>query len=234
MQRPTLDVVIHAMDIHVMIYTGNCLCIHYWPLAPLEQWRIDYVGPIVSTSSKRNQFIIVAIEYLTKWAEAKGVKCLDSKQTIIFLYENIIARFGSPKILISDRGTHFLNENVKEITSIFTIQHRKTTPYHLQTSGRAKWMNQTLVRILHKTVVNNKKDWDVKLTAALWAYRFTYKVTTSITPFALMYGIKAILLIELEIPSLRIANQERLDWSRSVKDKMEQLEALHEFRKMAI
>lgn len=95
-------------------------------------------------------------------------------------------------------------------------------------------MNQTLVRILHKTVVDNKKDWDVKLTVALWAYRFTYKVTTSTTPFALMYGIEAILFIELEIPSLRIANQERLDWSRSVKDKMEQLEALHEFRKMAI
>jgi len=72
------------------------------PIALLEKWGIDYVGPFAPISSQRNQYIIVATEYLNKWAEAKAVKKADGKQTTIFLYENIISRFGCPKILVSD------------------------------------------------------------------------------------------------------------------------------------
>jgi hypothetical protein len=74
-------------------------------------------------------------------------------------------------------------------------------------------VNQTLVRILCKTVHEYKKDWDSKLAITLWAYRWSYKVTTRATPFSLVYGIEAILPIEFEIPSLRIAINERLDES---------------------
>ena len=203
------------------------------PLVPLEKWGIDYVGPITPTSSRRNQYIIVATEYLTKWAEAKAVKSADAKQTAIFLYENVIARFGCPKVLISDRGAHFLNEAIEEMTKLLQINHRKTTPYHPQTNGMTERVNQTLFRILRKIVADNKRDWDVKLTAALWAYRTTYKVTTRATPFALMYGIEAILPIELEVQSLRIAMDERLNDSQSLKDRLEHLEALSEARRLA-
>ena len=203
------------------------------PIAPLEKWGIDYIGPVNPASSRRNQYIIVATEYLTKWAEAKALKQADATQTAIFLYENIIARFGCPKILISDRGTHFLNDTVKEMTELFRINHRKTTPYHPQTNGMAERVNQTLVRILRKTVVDSKRDWDIKLTAALWAYQTTYKVTTKATPFALMYGVEAILPIEFEVMSLRIAINERLDTSQSLKDRLARLEALTEARQIA-
>jgi hypothetical protein len=91
-------------------------------------------------------------------------------------------------------------------------------------------VNQTLVRILRKTIHDSKKDWDSKLTAALWAYRTTYKVTTRATPFSLVYGIEAILPIEFEIPSLFIAINERLDESQSLKDRLERLEGLNEAR----
>lgn len=76
-------------------------------------------------------------------------------------------------------------------------------------------------------------DWDIKLTPALWAYRTTYKVTTRTTPFALMYGIEAILPIEFEVQSLRIAIDERLDDSDSLRDRLERLKALSESRRMA-
>jgi hypothetical protein len=175
----------------------------------------------------------VATEYLTKWAEAKAVKKADAKQTAIFLYENIIARFGCPKILISDRGTHFINEAIEEMTTLFNINHRKTTPYHPQTNGQTERVNQTLVRILRKTVIDSKRDWDTKLTAALWAYRTTYKVTTRATPFSLMYGIEAILPIEFEVQTLRIATEQRLDTSQSLKDRLASLEALNEGRQLA-
>jgi len=65
------------------------------------------------------KYIIVATEYLTKWAEAKAVKVDDAKATATFLYENVITRFGCPKILISDRGKHFLNEAIENMASLF-------------------------------------------------------------------------------------------------------------------
>ena len=203
------------------------------PISPIEKWGIDYIGPIAPMSSKRNQYIIIAVEYLTKWAEAKAIKAADAKQTAIFLYENIISRFGCPQILVSDKGTHFLNEAIEEMTKLFQINHRKTTPYHPQTNGLAERVNQTLVRILRKTVTDSKRDWDNKLTAALWAYRTTYKVTTRMTPFALMYGLEAVLPIEFEIRPLRLAISERLDTSDFLKARLTGLEALNESRQLA-
>ena len=80
--------------------------------------------------------------------------------------------------------------------------------------------------------MDSKQDWDSKLTAALWAYRTTYKVTTRMTPFALMYGLEAILPIEFEIPSL-LAIGERLDTTESLKNRLTELEALNENRQLA-
>jgi hypothetical protein len=202
-------------------------------LAPFEKWGIDYIGQISPASSRRNEYIIIATEYLTKWAEAKAVKKADAKQTAIFLYENIISRFGCPKILISDRDSHFLNPVIREMTQLFQINHRKTTPYHPQTNGQTERVNQTLIRILWKIVNESKRDWDIKLTAALWAYRTTYKMTTRATPFSLIYGMKAILPIEFEVPSLRIAIENRLDDSTSLKDRLAWLESLNERRQLA-
>ena len=86
------------------------------PLVPFEKWGIDYIGQISLASSKRNEYIIIAIEYFTKWVEAKVVKKANAKQTSIFLYKNIISRFGYPKILIKDGGLYFLNPVIKEMT----------------------------------------------------------------------------------------------------------------------
>ena len=84
----------------------------------------------------------------------------------------------------------------------FRIDHRKTTPYHPQTNAQMERVNGILVSILRKTVLDSKRDWDVKLTATLWAYRTTYKVTTQAIPFSLVYGLEATLPIEYEVESL--------------------------------
>jgi len=88
------------------------------------------------------------------------------------------------------------------------------------------------VHILHKIVIKSKRDWDHKLTVALWAYRTTYKVSTRTTPFSLVFGVEAILPMEFEVPSLRIAKDERLDDSQSMKDRLERLEGLSEARRL--
>ena len=123
-------------------------------------------------------YIVVATEYLTKWAEVKAVKTNTTKHATTFLYENIISRFGCPKILVSDRGTYIMNSLIQEMTYMFQIDHRKTTPYHLQINGQTKCINGILVSILRKTVLDSMRDWDVKLTTVLWAYRTIFKVTT--------------------------------------------------------
>jgi hypothetical protein len=119
------------------------------------------------------------------------------------------------------------------MTQLFQINHRKTTPYHPQTNGLIERVNQTLIHILRKIVTESKRDWDIKLTAALWAYCTTYKVTTRATPFSLMYGMEAILPIEFEVPSLRSTIENRLDNSTSLKDRLAWLESLNEMRQLA-
>ena len=203
------------------------------PLGPFEKWGIDYIGEVHPKSSKGMAYIVVATEYLTKWAEAKAVKTNTTENATIFLYEIIIAKFGCPKILVSDRGAHFINDVIREMTERFQIDHRKTTPYHPQTNGQTERVNGILVSILRKMVRDSKRDWDTKLTAALWAYRTTFKVTTQATPFSLVYGIEATLPIEFEVKSLRVAVDARLTDKQSLKDRLVLLEALDESRRFS-
>ena len=117
-------------------------------ISSLEKWNIDYIGLIVPMSSKHNQYIIIAVEYLTEWVEAMEIKVADAKYTAIFFYENIISCSSYPLFLVSNKGTHFLNKTIEKITNLFQINHWKTTSYHLQINGLAKRINQTLVHIL--------------------------------------------------------------------------------------
>ena len=103
-------------------------------------------------------YIVVATEYLTKWAEARVVKTNTIAHVATFMYENIICRFGCPKILVRDRSTHFLNDLIEEMTDRFHIDHKKTTPYHPQTNGQTERVNGILVSILRKTVIDSKRD----------------------------------------------------------------------------
>ena len=149
------------------------------------------------------------------------------------MYENIISRFGCPKILVSDRSTHSLNDLISEMTHKFQINHRKTTPYHPQTNSQTERVNGILLSILRKTVIDSKQNWDIKLNAALWAYRTTFKVITHATPFSLVYRIEATLPIKFEVESLRGTVGTRLNDSQSLTNKLTDLEDLDEKRRRA-
>lgn len=205
-----------------------------FPTQPFERWGLDFIGEVHPTSSRSNRYIIVATEYLTKWAEAKAVKKADAATTALFLFENIVTRYGCPKVIVSDQGSHFINDVIDEFMDIFKVKHRKSTPYHPQTNGQTERTNHTLVAILRRTVEDSKRDWDTKLPAALWAYRTSFKVTTRATPFALMYGLEAILPIEYEVQSLRIAVNQRIGMAESLVDQLEWLEEMDEVRRMSV
>ena len=103
------------------------------------------------------RYIVVATKYLTKWAEAKAVKKNDAKTTAMFLYKNIITRFGCPKMLVSVRGSYFVNKMIAGLTTYLKINHRFLAPYHLQTNSQMEWTNQILYRILRKTMDDSKR-----------------------------------------------------------------------------
>ena len=109
---------------------------------PFEKWGIDFVGPIKPPSHYgQKRYILVATEYVMKWAEALATKIDDAKIIAKFIYENIITRFGCPKELVSDRGTHFLNDIIEQLTNKFLIKRWKTTPYHPWANGQTEKTN---------------------------------------------------------------------------------------------
>jgi hypothetical protein len=205
------------------------------PQLPFEKWGLDYVGPIKPAArGSQARYIIVATDYMTKWAEARAVRKADARSTARFIYEHVITRFGCPIELVTDRGTHFINEVITELLGKFMIIHRKSTPYYPRGNGQAESTNKILSGILTKICEVKRTDWESKLHSALWAYRTAYKTSTGQTPFQLVYGIEAVIPAEYVTPSLRIAIQERLGDAESLGRRLLTLERLSESRQLAI
>ena len=126
-----------------------------------------------------------------------------------------------------------MNSTIEAMTSRFRIDHRKTTSYHPQTNGQTERVNGTLVTILRKMIRDSKWDWDVKLTAAIWACQMTFKVTMQAIPLSLVYVIEATLPIEFEVESLRLFVETRLTDSQSLRRRLTILEELDESRRLS-
>lgn len=158
--------------------------------APFHRIGIDFVGPL-PRSTTGNRYIIVAMDYLTKWPEAKPVPEATAEATVQFIYETIICRHGCPSNILSDRGTHFNNRLLQGLVQKFQIKHHMSTPYHPQTNGLVERFNRTLLESLAKTAANHLNDWDKFIAPVLFAYRTNKHATTGITPFFLLYGREA-------------------------------------------
>nr|GEZ84647.1 reverse transcriptase domain-containing protein [Tanacetum cinerariifolium] len=125
------------------------------------------MGPF--SSSKGNKYILVAVDYLSKWVEAKALPTNDARVVVKFL-KSLFSRFGTPKAIISDRGTHLCNDQFARIMSKYGVTHRLSTSYHPQTSGQVEVTNRGLKRILERTIGENRALWSDKLEDALWAF----------------------------------------------------------------
>ncbi|CAJ2671898.1 uncharacterized protein LOC123891769 [Trifolium pratense] len=159
-------------------------------------WGIDFVGPFPSSFS--NEYILVAVDYVSKWVEAIASPKADGKTVIKFLKKNIFTRFGTPRVLISDGGSHFCNSQLEKALENYGVRHKVASPYHPQTNGQAEVSNREIKRILEKTVSTSRKDWSSKLDDALWAYRTAFKSPIGLTPFQMVYGKACHLPVELE------------------------------------
>ncbi|GJW71373.1 reverse transcriptase domain-containing protein [Tanacetum coccineum] len=135
-------------------------------------WGIDFMGPF--PKSYKFEYILVTIDYVSKWAEAEALPTNDARFVVNFL-KKLFSHFIIPKSLISDRGTHFCNRQMEKILKKYGVHHRIASTYHPQTSGQVENTNRALKRIFEKTVKDNPSIWSRKLDDALWAFHTAYK-----------------------------------------------------------
>ncbi|GJY13269.1 reverse transcriptase domain-containing protein [Tanacetum coccineum] len=180
----------------------------------------------------QNAIQVLAVDYLSKWVEAKALPTNDARVVVKFL-KSLFARFGTPRAIISDRGTHFCNDKFAKVMSKYGVTHRLATAYHPQTSGQVEVSNRGLKRILERTVGENRASWSDKLDDALWAFRTAFKTPIGCTPYKLVYGKSCHLPIELEHKAYWALKHANFDLKTAGDHRKLQLNELNELRDQA-
>nr|XP_025664335.1 uncharacterized protein LOC112762688 [Arachis hypogaea] len=169
---------------------------------PFSTWGIDLVGPFPPAPGQL-RYLIVAIDYYTKWIEAEPLSSITATQCRKFLWRQIITRYGIPEIVISDNGTQFTDKKFREFLEGLRVSHRFSSVEHPQTNGQVESANKIIVKGLKKRLDEAKGLWADELGSVLWSYRTTPQTTTGETPFRLTYGVEAVIPVEIGHPSPR-------------------------------
>ena len=131
-----------------------------------DVWGIDFMDLFPPWG---NTYILLAVNYMSKWVEAIATQKNDAKTVVQFVHKNIFTRFGTPRCIVSDEGSHFCNKIFTSLLGKYNVRHVKSLQYHPQSNGQAEISNREIKNILEKTANSSKKDWSRKLDDALWA-----------------------------------------------------------------
>ncbi|GJR45603.1 retrovirus-related pol polyprotein from transposon TNT 1-94 [Tanacetum coccineum] len=152
--------------------------VFYWPSVfkdaneyvceVFDVWGLDFMGPF--PQSRGNKYILVAVDYVSKWVGAQALRTNDARVVVKFLRQ-LFARFGVPKALISDKGIYFCNFQLEKALQRYGVTHKLSTTYHPQSNKQTEVTNRAIKRILERSVGYNPKGWSEKLNDALWAFR---------------------------------------------------------------
>ncbi|RDX69135.1 putative mitochondrial protein, partial [Mucuna pruriens] len=164
---------------------------HEMPQQPIlfceffDVWAIDFMGPFLVSNSY--SYILLVVDYVSRWIEAIATKINDAKVVVNFLKSNIFCRFGVLKALISDQGSHFCNK------AIFALLHK----YQVK-NDQAEVFNREIKKTLQKIANPNQKDRSRLLEDALWAHRTAYRTLLGMSPYWIIFSKSYHLLVEIE------------------------------------
>ena len=150
------------------------------------------MGPF-PTVIRQLKFLVVGIDYFTKWVEAVALATITEKNIRSFVWRCIICRSGIPKVLVSDNGKQFDNDSFRNFCSQLGIKNHYSSPTYPQANGQVEVTNRSLLKIIKTQLDGAKGIWPEELPSVLWAYRTTVRTPTGETPFRLTYGNEAVI-----------------------------------------
>ena len=186
-----------------------------------DVWGIDFMRPF--PPSFGNLYILLAVDYVSKWVEAIACPRNDANTVVSFLKKNILSRFRTPTTIISDGGSHFENKIFAKLMIRYGIKHIMSLAYHPQTNGQEKISNREIKRILEKTVSSSRKDWSSKLDVALWVYRIAFKTPIRMSPYTVVFGKPCHLPLELEYKAMWAIKKLNFDFKMGKEERLLQL-----------
>ncbi|XP_015933177.1 uncharacterized protein LOC107459461 [Arachis duranensis] len=167
---------------------------------PFSQWGVDLLGPF-PVGPGQVKYLIVAIDYYTKWIEAEPLASISSSNCRKFMWRQVITRFGIPETVISDNGTQFTDKKFTEFLTGLGIRQKFSSVEHPQTNGQVESTNKIILLGLKKRLDNKKGAWADELASVFWSYRTTEQSSTKETPFRLTYGLDTVIPVEIGEPS---------------------------------
>ncbi|RDX73388.1 Gypsy retrotransposon integrase-like protein 1, partial [Mucuna pruriens] len=170
---------------------------------PFHKWGIDILGPFPIAPGQL-KFLIVAVDYFTKWVEADPVATISTERVKRFLWKRIVCRFGIPAEIISDNDTQFASKVTAEFCEGLKIRQLFTSVEHPQANEQAEATNKVILRGIRRRLEEAKGRWADELPQVLWSYHTTPHSTTGETPFRLTYGTEAVIPVEIGEPSPRV------------------------------
>ena len=168
---------------------------------------MDFIGQIIHPSSNVYRFVLVTVDYFTKWTEVVHLINMTHREIIEFIIEHIIHRFGFPQTLTTDQGSSFISKEVRDFAESYKIKILNSSPYYAQANGQTESSNKILIKLIKNKIEENPRRWHEVLSEALWAHRISRHTAIKVTPFELVYGQEAVLPVEVNLDAYRLANK---------------------------